>query len=338
MIPPVRILSRWMKQYPLAARQTDMLRSDFDIKWDREKCFLPIAGAVAIVTKGCPIEEVPMEAYQEASKIAALLAWRPTQRIYSFEPQFAEALIKSSLKKIPVEALFHMPEWCCYLDFEALDLPRLPSKFKENLTGAWIHLEYDVNLKIWELRIVALLEGVHLMPMALDLRSDDLEECIEMTIERTVSNMIKAGRKDWHIIDTPKRINRPFFEICLNLLLYLCSDQPDIIGPEISSKPKPKKTKKGYRLFPPKHPSEFACGYRIGTALKEAKSMTEKGKMQSARRSPIGHIRRAHWHTFRYGPGKKKTKVRWLPPIPVKLDLDKTPIPTIIPVGSDRKN
>lgn len=32
-------------------------------------------------------------------------------------------------------------------------------------------------------------------------------------------------------------------------------------------------------------------------------------------RSPTMHIRRAHWHTFRIGAGRKKTRVKWLAPI-----------------------
>ena len=44
------------------------------------------------------------------------------------------------------------------------------------------------------------------------------------------------------------------------------------------------------------------------------------------------HIRRAHWHTYWVGPmdevyPKRKTILKWLPPIPVNVtDVEKLPV------------
>jgi hypothetical protein len=32
------------------------------------------------------------------------------------------------------------------------------------------------------------------------------------------------------------------------------------------------------------------------------------------------HVRRAHFHTYRVGPGRAGSVVKWLPPIPINMD------------------
>ena len=46
-------------------------------------------------------------------------------------------------------------------------------------------------------------------------------------------------------------------------------------------------------------------------------------------RSPVTHVRRAHWHTFRVGEGRKKIQVKWLAPVVVNADGEQKNIVTI---------
>jgi hypothetical protein len=56
----------------------------------------------------------------------------------------------------------------------------------------------------------------------------------------------------------------------------------------------------------------------LGAALRRAESSGEPGVEHGERARPRAHIRRAHWHTFRVGEGRRGVKVKWVAPIPVK--------------------
>jgi hypothetical protein len=71
-------------------------------------------------------------------------------------------------------------------------------------------------------------------------------------------------------------------------------------------------------------------GFRTGPALAtidrwgDAASDPREAKgPQGLRRSPVAHMRRAHFHTFLAGPrdaAEREKRVKWLPPIPVNAD------------------
>lgn len=60
----------------------------------------------------------------------------------------------------------------------------------------------------------------------------------------------------------------------------------------------------------------FEVGFRIGAALRDA-ARSSSGKRAGEPRTVSPHIRRAHLHTFRRGPGRKERFVKWLAPIAV---------------------
>ena len=74
----------------------------------------------------------------------------------------------------------------------------------------------------------------------------------------------------------------------------------------------PKKPKKGWRIFPPSSPRLWDIGLKIGEQLRNAQS-AERGPA-GERFSPAPHLRRAHWHTYRVGPGRMESRLRWLSP------------------------
>ena len=74
-------------------------------------------------------------------------------------------------------------------------------------------------------------------------------------------------------------------------------------------------------------------GFHVGAALRahrareEAQGAAERAA-GGAGRTVRPHIRRAHFHTFRHGPGKSLAKVKWLPPIPINADVATDDRPT----------
>jgi len=99
------------------------------------------------------------------------------------------------------------------------------------------------------------------------------------------------------------------------LLLGDGTRQP--VAPEIT------KTKSGPRLFPPNQPITWDVGLRMGAALRIAQ--------RAHLNNPLGggirvrpHVRRAHWHGYWHGPreGGRNFKLKWLPPVAVKVDSE----------------
>jgi len=154
---------------------------------------------------------------------------------------------------------------------------------------------------------------------------------------RTVLDEQKAKPDPDSILDEPSlpievsKIITPF----ISLLLYICADEPEIVGHvagEYPKYPRPSKTKKGWKLFPPNKPHIWNIGYQTGEMLREAKERKPR-ETETSPHSIRTHIRRAHWHGFWTGPRKPKPDLpeekqqrrfgyRWLHPMIVAGSRD----------------
>ena len=115
----------------------------------------------------------------------------------------------------------------------------------------------------------------------------------------------------------------------LSLALYLCVDSKDIREARGTAKlpqyPQTKTTKKRPQPFlqGAHGATTYDVGHRIGAALRRAYAARDAAAPQGGtHRSPIPHIRKAHWHTVLSGPRTEERirDLRWFPPIPVNLD------------------
>jgi hypothetical protein len=117
------------------------------------------------------------------------------------------------------------------------------------------------------------------------------------------------------------------------LLLYICSENADVSKPDHAvtrASVKPVKTKTGLRIFPPDLPRVWDVGVRIGAALRRARTVDEANETAGgSHQRPRPHVRRAHWHTYRIGPKRAGTTLKWLPPIAVNID-DPDALPAVI--------
>ncbi|WP_274916823.1 hypothetical protein [Streptomyces sp. WZ-12] len=112
-------------------------------------------------------------------------------------------------------------------------------------------------------------------------------------------------------------------------LLYVCSDKADSQRRPVGRKP----PKKGQR--PPRPLQLHQVGWRIGPTIKATREMIENDRrsQSGAGRTVTPHIRKAHLHTFKHGPGRTLSKVKWLPPIFVNSHGEQITIEgTIVPV------
>lgn len=325
------------KLYPHAWKQADEFRADRGRAglpdWP-EWCYLPLAGWYAVVSGGGN-NRLGLAGVSDVARLGAIGAWRVTQGIYRFDPALYESIITTPVAgDLPHDVLYRLPEWCVYIETPDMQWSGGP------LYGFFAHLEHDANTGRPELRLLLDAE-VALTPIPLHLGAWSLAESIaRMTDVASVQAMA-------HGVDaTPAGVTgeiRSWVEPLVSLLLYLCAENAEIgDGTRAPAIPQPKRTKQGWRLFPPDRPTTWDVGVRLGAALRRAYHAQEVDQ-GGTHAGPRPHIRRAHWHGFRSGPMKRedgtdipavarKFSLRWLPPIPVNLD-DVADLPaTIRPV------
>ena len=316
---PLVMLRDAKHRYPGAWRQFDEFRQDREALggWP-EWCYCPMAGAYAIVSGGGD-HRIPLERMGEVPTLAALAAWRVGQGIYRFDPDLFAALVATPLTgDLPPAVLFRLPEWCVYIETPGLTWPGARGG-EVPLLGFFAHLEYDATAERDEMRLL-IDSGSGLAACPIHIGRWSLEESIGNAVKVGMVNAREHGLPYHGLVPAEAKQGAALVEPLVSLLLYLCAEEPDYAGEDRPEHPRPTRTRHGWKLFPPDQPRTWEVGVRLGAALRRARDESrDPGPGTGTHASPRGHVRRAHWHTFRHGPGRSETRVKWLPPIPVNL-------------------
>lgn len=322
MLNPQDFLVEYNKKYSTAWQLADLFRADRGKglpDWP-EWCFLPLAGWYAITCDllGQKALTLDISIMQE---LAALGAWRPSQDIYRFDTEIYAALASTPLDgDIPCSVLYRLPAWCVYVETPLLE------HCGTTINGFFAHLEEDANSGAHELRLLIDMQNERFLAIPLPIGQWSIIESLHRVCSIAKENA-PLGLFSPDEIDSFLR-HADIIRVCLNLLLYLCTDKPDASGPigvsYVRGYPRPKKTKNGWRLFPPPKPTIWHMGENVGRAIRQAKNAPQGG----THASPRPHIRRAHWHGFWSGPrqGERRFDMQWLPPIPVAMSDEPEPM------------
>lgn len=315
MLRPQMHLAAAGRLYPKAWRQADQFRADRGKSglpaWP-SWCYLPMAAWYAIVSEGKG--PLPLDRIGDVGRLAALGSWRVTQGVYRFDQDLYEAVRGTPLEgDLPATILYRLPEWCVYIE--------TPGMQDGRLHGFFAHLEWDANMGRHELRLLLDREEM-LIPMPVHIGDWPLEEAMRRVAAEAAAQVGGAA--------PPMEEMTPEIAPLLSLLLYLCSEAADYGGSLRPANPRPVKTAKGPRLFPPQRPQVWEVGARLGAALRKAYTeASEKAEEVGDRARPRPHIRRAHWHAYRVGPGRQEIRLHWLPPIPVNVE-DLSDLPVVV--------
>jgi hypothetical protein len=185
--------------------------------------------------------------------------------------------------------LRRMPAWCVYID-----APGCEWGLPDGTLGFFAYLDSNSHNGHPELRITYYAGG-GLVSQAINLTHDSLLDCLWDTIAEGVVNL-PAGK----LVPIPSNAEMfaalPIYSRPIAPLLYLCSDDPDI---------DPAPTRAPHPLYPYRSTIRYKVGYFSAPAL------------NGDHASPHPHIRRAHWHLYRVGPGRSGERIRWIGPTPV---------------------
>lgn len=359
-------LNRFSRLYPNIWKYAEQLR--FVQKLDRTSmlaqdwpswCFIPSSIWLLILTRhlmeaspeefaeGKPFGETYQVLgregkYSDLKALQTLGTWRVSQGIYRFDNDVYEALLATELTgSIPCDVLFHLPEWCVYVELQSR-----PAFLGIEAYGFWALL--DVNDSGQPSVRISLDTDVDPLSVELQLGDWSISEAVDQYRKYLHERAKSVHPDDPRVLAGDGRAGfdalKPVVESCMSLLLYLCSESADY-DPNGQRPVRPKETrvKKGPpRLFPPDKPRVWDVAVRLGAALRRARAASRE-PAGGSHESPRPHIRKAHWHGFRSGPFKSSAgelipaearpfTLKWLPPIPVNvLDTDDLPA-TIRPV------
>ncbi|MBR0391750.1 MAG: hypothetical protein IJK38_05460 [Oscillospiraceae bacterium] len=260
----------------------------------------------------------------EVMTIASTYIWRCSKGIYRFAPEIYNALITQPLTgDLPMDLLHRLPEWAVYIETPGLSYERIP------MHGFIAHLDFNLFSFDTDLQFAMFLEGRE-MPktVALPFGGGSIADAMDRVDQ--VDSFF--GNPNVHVRYVGSREEyRKTFSAMLQLLLYLCSEEPDI--PTIQH-PSARRTFSG-TVRSPREPQVWDVGVRVSRFIREYTSSSNASEYRGgSHASPRPHIRSAHWHTFWTGPRKeqfpiRKPVVKWIPPIPVGVDW-KSDLPTNI--------
>lgn len=298
-------------------------------------CFLPVTA----YEKWNPLQiDKPNIAYPA---FVSLGAWRQTQSVYVFDAEIERELYETPVSgEIPVSVLGRMPVQAPMI--------ALPEGAFSKVGGA--------DAVIAQMTMV----GQYASLLIMLVNGETESSCISIPLKKTLDESLawllnilekggvsEEGGVKFSAIgydlnaaeDADGKKNgfdysRQIFTECrddiagvISMLLYLCSEEPDVN--KIPKTPQPVRTKKtGLRWFPPDSPTFVSVGTRLGAAIKRFREREHVAREAEERipghhASPRPHVRRAHWHLFWSGPrnAERVARVKWLPAIPINVKL-----------------
>lgn len=278
--------------------------------------FIPFSDWCSIVP--CENDNIYYDV-QNVCCVAAVGTWSYTKNIYNFDNIFIDKLTDTITdKNIPIDVLKRLPEYCCYINIENSPIEYAGHK----IFGFFVlFIQNDENCCLC---FYCLAENDGMFGVFLNVEENT-------TIKDQITKMPRVtsdGVIEHFPIKTDEHVKRKtiFMQKLLSIVLYLCSDKPDICNPlspgTSPHRPEPKKVKGGMKLFPAQKPTIWEVGSNIGQALRNAASQREYQGGTHA--SPKAHIRRGHWHGYWTGPraGNRKFVLKWLHPMLINLTMD----------------
>lgn len=329
---PMRALAAAKVKYPDFFKAADRIYKDPDAKWDKSICYCPIGLGVTYAGDLADLDAPSLSERGEISRTGATLAvlasWRKAKSIYTLDADLEAELFKTSAKDMTVvPGMLTIPEWCIYVE----------TKLLQGCSGLFVMFDHDIQRGHKELYISAVTEeGTFLTSFYLILpdKPQKLTEILKGEEAVVCAKDVSKTPELTPYVSSYFKASRQAIRFTINLLLYLSA-----VNAEVKQVNKLSFPRQGRIKDTPREVAVYSVGEATGYRIRRInRYVREHGEPQGGHhRSPVMHVRRAHWHTFAYGPGKSLRHVKWLPPIIVNGDGEEMDIPTITEL-SDKQN
>jgi hypothetical protein len=270
--------------------------------------------------------------------------------VYSIHPAMVTELVSSKSDRLPGQVFEFLPHRCPLVIFPQPIPTTMPNGTAGEILGFYVYGRFDDKTRLCpthddrlEMLGLDFISRVELLPEE-KLNSPHDSYTIdytrvsipvsqeEFTVEEAVATTLSVF---WPDSTTPrdKRLQEWIensIRLALNVLLYVCSEEPDIVPTQ--NKRAIGKTKEG------KPVRQMNVGWTVGPALLKAREHHESQPGIPTGRKMAPHQRRAHFHTYWTGPGRTVPIIRWLNPIFVNVKLaDESAPAKIVPVNLKEK-
>ncbi|EAS1760444.1 hypothetical protein BH012_19665 [Salmonella enterica] len=322
---PINLADSFCKKYPQAIagiEQVRMLKGKDIPDWPWW-CFLPEKCWLILFAADRLDQPFTKSLLYELQQLSVLGTWRYSKGIYTPHPSLLQALTETPLSDtLPVDVLLRLPEWCIYIKTPGLVISGTP------LYGFWAMIRMGNTAA--DKSLYLLLHGLN----GLEIETFPLRSASVSAIQDDMfydgldsldadPDVIETLKNSEHLSWLRKRKSDELSKL-LSVLLYVCSDEPEIDSERQPGsypvRPKPVKTKRGFRLFPANGPRYWSVGEQMGQALEraEAAMLDNETVDMTTGRHVRAHLRRGHWHGFwkgkMDGSEERRFTYHWLPP------------------------
>ena len=250
--------------------------------------------------------------------------WARYKQAYKITPELANDLFSMDDLSFPAGSI-KMPFRTVYFDLSDLHWPSTGAgvskdmhAFAEGVFLTYGTVKYDGEDAGFAGFVI--LTGV---PETKELLFGGISFAVDDTdSSKTLGNLIDANAGTPEVRQVLKNI--------LLLAAYISSAKPDILESE-----EQKQYYRPSRKIKASAVRKWDVGIRYANEVRHRNAAAEVSENHHGTgRSPRPHIRKAHWHIYRIGPGRKETKVLWLAPIEVNCNRNKCrdEMPTVIRV------
>lgn len=260
-------------------------------------------------------------------RVALFYGWRATKLEFAFDPDLAFELARTPMDGgIPVSLLSHLPANCVYLSLPDGILPgyvglyACTQQWRKN--GPVVLSLYLASQSRWpshlcdvDLQSSQNVEDVigQKGPASPELRVAYFSQEDPERDEKAMA--MDLNDKEW------KKSRGQAIGVCLNFLLYLCSQKPDLPDDYRAPKIQLKYMGAQSRVVVPGAVSHWPVGVRVGALFRANRTPSEGDSSTcNSGNSVRPHVRCAHWHTYWVGQKEQReAKLYWISPVLVGL-------------------
>ncbi len=316
---PMDLLDAFNRKYPKAFKMIDEIFSDKNTKWHKEYCYCPVGLALAYMQEyRATVPGDVLGVAADAGRMAVLSSWRHAKSVYRISDGLTAEFIKSINDDIQVTSdLLTIPEYCIYIDTQ---------KGFADIDGLFVMFDDDHARGHKELYIIPVQGGEMVTAMYLVIPEEP--ELLSMILGKSwieAHEDLERYRKIHTGISMEDeenyfKVSRKIIRYVINVLMYLSAVNAEVKfvnSKSLRTHGKAKDTIKGVK--------RYSVGEKLGVRLKKFRNHvvryeTDREESGGTHKSPIMHIRRAHYHTYLVGKGRKDRRVKWLPPIVVNAE------------------
>lgn len=230
---------------------------------------------------------------------------------------FIKYLCETEKLQVIEDTFQNLPFHTFYIDLEDCNRDRIYG----DVLGIFVNVMPLISDKETALTLYILRPGNLIVSMYLNLNMEDCPQEIEtMKIQEhhTIGTVPIAVEKEGSPSETA--INPKLMTILvLQMINYLKVPKPDIMpSPEMKSTYRPKQVIQNRYSEIYKQDVGVTIGAAISKKLKEMETAKKKQGEEAAlkgRKPPVPHFRKAHWHRFWTGKGRKVCELRWIEPV-----------------------